>query len=60
MIQGWEGDDWLRGKLNGQHGIFPITFVEIVEDVQRPGDEAAGEELVNMRGAAAGSGECMS
>jgi len=28
------GDDWLKGEVNGKVGIFPIAFVEIIEDLQ--------------------------
>ena len=27
------GDDWLKGELNGKVGIFPASFVEIIEDL---------------------------
>lgn len=31
MLKSWVGKEWLRGKLiNGQEGIFPKTYVEIV------------------------------
>lgn len=26
-------DDWLKGKLNGQVGMFPAAFVEVKVDV---------------------------
>ncbi|XP_064608748.1 SH3 domain-containing protein 19-like isoform X2 [Liolophura sinensis] len=33
------GEDWLRGELNGKIGIFPATFVEVIEDLPAtPGD----------------------
>ena len=27
------GDDWLKGELNGKVGMFPASFVEIIEDL---------------------------
>ena len=27
------GDDWLKGELNGNVGMFPASFVEIIEDL---------------------------
>ena len=26
-------DEWLRGELRGKTGVFPVSFVEIVEDL---------------------------
>ena len=28
------GDDWLKGELRGRVGMFPLAFVEIIEDVE--------------------------
>lgn len=28
-----ENDEWFRGSLNGQSGIFPASYVEIIEDL---------------------------
>lgn len=30
------GDDWLRGRLNGQEGIFPREFVEVIQPLPAP------------------------
>ena len=27
------GDEWLRGECQGRQGIFPITYVTIVQDL---------------------------
>ena len=31
------GDDWLKGELRGRVGMFPLAFVEIIEDVEEGG-----------------------
>ena len=31
------GDEWLRGEVKGRRGIFPLAFVEIVEDLPNAG-----------------------
>ncbi|XP_064191394.1 SH3 domain-containing protein 19 isoform X1 [Anguilla rostrata] len=30
------GEEWARGELNGHVGLFPLTFVEVVEDLPAP------------------------
>ena len=30
------GDDWAKGQLGAYTGIFPLNFVEIVEDLPLP------------------------
>ena len=35
----WEGEDWLRGELRNKQGIFPITFVEVIEELPPPQKE---------------------
>ncbi|KAG5848454.1 hypothetical protein ANANG_G00098620 [Anguilla anguilla] len=30
------GEEWARGELNGYVGLFPLTFVEVVEDLPAP------------------------
>lgn len=27
------GADWMKGELNGKTGIFPLSFVELIEDL---------------------------
>ncbi|CAH1776541.1 unnamed protein product [Owenia fusiformis] len=36
------GDEWLKGELNGKTGLFPVTFVEIIEDL--PTNEGANPD----------------
>lgn len=35
------GPEWRKGELNGKVGLFPLSFVEIIEDL--PADEAPDE-----------------
>lgn len=37
------GDDWLRGELNGKSGIFPATFVEVIEDLPATPGSISGD-----------------
>ncbi|XP_052794680.1 SH3 domain-containing protein 19-like [Mya arenaria] len=32
------GPEWLRGELNGKNGLFPLAFVETIEDLPSQGD----------------------
>ncbi|KAK7452255.1 hypothetical protein BaRGS_00039736 [Batillaria attramentaria] len=36
------GNDWLKGELNGKVGIFPASFVEIIEDLPAEKSRSAG------------------
>ncbi|XP_077427346.1 SH3 domain-containing protein 19 isoform X2 [Vanacampus margaritifer] len=35
-LQAYVGDDWARGQLGTTSGIFPLHFVEVVEDLPPP------------------------
>lgn len=39
-LTGHVGDEWLKGSVNGLEGIFPVGFVEIVEDLPHQADPA--------------------
>lgn len=36
-------DDWIEGELNGRVGMFPLGYVEMVEDTQKQGTSQPGE-----------------
>ncbi len=67
-LQAYEGDDWLQGMLHGREGIFPVTFVEVIEELPQPtaagsagagggASEHAHTDTSGAAAAAAGSGE---
>ncbi|KAG7458790.1 hypothetical protein MATL_G00224340 [Megalops atlanticus] len=35
-LKEYVGEDWARGQINGYIGIFPLNFVDIVEDLPPP------------------------
>ncbi|XP_075399820.1 SH3 domain-containing protein 19 isoform X2 [Tenrec ecaudatus] len=37
-------EDWARGELRGRTGIFPVSFVELVEEAQPAGAGAVGSK----------------
>lgn len=36
QLKEYVGDDWARGKLGVLTGIFPLNFVELIEDLPPP------------------------
>lgn len=36
QLKEYMGEDWARGKLGVLTGIFPLNFVEIIEDLPPP------------------------
>ncbi|XP_064637455.1 SH3 domain-containing protein 19-like isoform X2 [Lineus longissimus] len=37
------GDEWLKGNVNGKTGLFPLAFVEIIEDLPATGAAGAND-----------------
>ena len=35
------GEDWLRGRVRDKEGIFPLAFVEIIEDLPLEGSTSS-------------------
>lgn len=50
--------EWFRGELHGKVGIFPLTFVEVIEDLSDlpteytlpQGEEPLGKESLGNKG----------
>ncbi|XP_063314574.1 SH3 domain-containing protein 19 isoform X2 [Pelobates fuscus] len=45
-------DEWVRGELKGQTGIFPINFVEIIEDLPIRSSDAVSSQKNKLPGPA--------
>ncbi|XP_017316570.1 SH3 domain-containing protein 19 [Ictalurus punctatus] len=50
-LQDYVGEDWARGEIGGHVGIFPISFVELMEDL--PPSPAKNQTRVPLSGMAA-------
>nr|XP_008110187.1 PREDICTED: SH3 domain-containing protein 19 isoform X2 [Anolis carolinensis] len=40
MLKEYVSEEWAKGELRGISGIFPLNFVEIIEDLPEPGGGA--------------------
>nr|XP_060634829.1 SH3 domain-containing protein 19 [Anolis sagrei ordinatus] len=40
ILKEYVSDEWAKGELRGISGIFPLNFVEIIEDLPEPGGGA--------------------
>ncbi|KAM6440773.1 SH3 domain-containing protein 19 isoform 1-T1 [Liasis olivaceus] len=38
ILNGYVNEEWAKGELRGTSGIFPLNFVEVIEDLSEPGD----------------------
>ena len=38
----WINEEWLQGKCNDREGIFPIQFVQIIEDLPKDSTSISG------------------
>lgn len=50
QLQSRVGTEWLRGEVRGRQGIFPSSFVEIIEDL--PADGCINEDVFSAEGTA--------
>lgn len=39
LLKAYVGQEWARGQIGTLTGIFPLNFVEVVEDLQLPASE---------------------
>ncbi|KAM4809440.1 SH3 domain-containing protein 19 [Rhinophrynus dorsalis] len=42
-------EEWARGELRGQTGVFPINFVEIIEDLPAFGSNKSASDTVDLQ-----------
>ena len=35
ITSSWVNDEWLFGKCNGQEGMFPLSFVEVLQGLPK-------------------------
>lgn len=52
------GDEWAKGELNGKNGIFPLVYVEIIEDLQALSDSASASQSSSILDSGLGSTAC--
>ncbi|XP_064200663.1 SH3 domain-containing protein 19-like isoform X2 [Anguilla rostrata] len=45
--------EWARGELGGRAGVFPLNFVEVVEDLPASGAQQSGQKKTEPPGLAA-------
>ncbi|XP_062372575.1 SH3 domain-containing protein 19 isoform X2 [Sardina pilchardus] len=50
QLQEYIGQDWVRGKLGTCVGIFPLNYVEIIEDLPAPTASDAGQTKIALPG----------
>ncbi|XP_007496306.2 SH3 domain-containing protein 19 isoform X3 [Monodelphis domestica] len=59
ILKEYVNDEWARGERNGKTGIFPLNFVEIIEDLSEHSTNIAADSSirspVNMRSNASGA-----
>ncbi|XP_044286634.1 SH3 domain-containing protein 19 isoform X3 [Varanus komodoensis] len=48
ILKKYVNEEWAKGELRGTTGIFPLNFVEVIEDLLDPGDGAS----LNIKNAA--------
>ncbi len=41
------GDEWLEGELAGMTGMFPLAFVEVLEDLPEDQSDASAATVEN-------------
>uniref|UniRef100_A0A8C1JS89 SH3 domain containing 19 n=2 Tax=Cyprinus carpio TaxID=7962 RepID=A0A8C1JS89_CYPCA len=54
-LKEYVGDEWARGEVNGQVGIFPLNFVEVLEDLPPAPVQKSAPNKIAMPGMAGSS-----
>ncbi|NXO26584.1 SH319 protein, partial [Cisticola juncidis] len=48
LLKEYVNEEWAKGELRGMSGIFPLNFVEVVEDLPGTGTETAMKNKVEV------------
>ncbi|XP_037234645.1 SH3 domain-containing protein 19 isoform X2 [Falco rusticolus] len=48
ILKGYVNEEWAKGELRGSSGIFPLNFVEVIEDLPGTGTGAALKNKVEV------------
>ncbi|XP_032542063.1 SH3 domain-containing protein 19 isoform X2 [Chiroxiphia lanceolata] len=48
ILKEYVNEEWAKGELRGTSGIFPLNFVEVIEDLPGTGTEAALKNKVEV------------
>ncbi|KFQ12126.1 SH3 domain-containing protein 19 [Leptosomus discolor] len=48
ILKEYVNEEWAKGELRGASGIFPLNFVEVIEDLPGPGTGAALKSKVEV------------
>uniref|UniRef100_A0A673HMI9 SH3 domain containing 19 n=1 Tax=Sinocyclocheilus rhinocerous TaxID=307959 RepID=A0A673HMI9_9TELE len=59
-LKEYVGDEWARGEVNGQVGIFPLNFVEVLEDLPPAPVQKSALNKIALPGMAGSSNTRMS
>ncbi|XP_016145077.1 SH3 domain-containing protein 19-like [Sinocyclocheilus grahami] len=59
-LKEYVGDEWARGEVNGQVGIFPLNFVEVLEDFPPAPVQKSAPNKIALPGMAGSSNTRMS
>ncbi|XP_053552714.1 LOW QUALITY PROTEIN: SH3 domain-containing protein 19-like [Bombina bombina] len=49
VLREYVNEEWAKGELNGHIGLFPINFVEIIEDLPMCGSNKIATEAANSQ-----------
>lgn len=47
ILKGYINEEWAKGELRSTSGIFPLNFVEVIEDLPESGKNKQNKQLTN-------------
>lgn len=45
QLKEYMGQDWARGQIGGHTGIFPLNFVDVIEDLPPPPSQKPSKKV---------------